>query len=288
MTLKAAGSAITELTAQHWVSGRCRDLRDFPTCTALMGEYVASIEDVRTLRHAALLPNCQAIFEAEMRIVCLPRETAKVQLPQSADESNEVIKKALGWLNRPKLGVSRLTIDPEVVRNDCLQLSGDQEDRAADIHPEIKVLLHLYRINKNKTIKTSSSLPAFGYIGISKLSCLGCSIFISTFNDVLHTRFPTQGIETGRYSKCRYFPWAFPLDGCPDLANIVAAAYGKLVNHWGPSYDGFVLERRRFAADSIEEPSLLPQDPGDGGVEEWLEQEEERMARKRKADRLDG
>ena len=74
--------------------GRC-DSPDFPTCTALMREIVANIADARTLRHAAVSPKWQAFFESKMQIVSIGRQTVPVQLPQSLEEWNEAIQKAL-------------------------------------------------------------------------------------------------------------------------------------------------------------------------------------------------
>ncbi|KAF8415593.1 hypothetical protein EV426DRAFT_722095 [Tirmania nivea] len=61
--------------------------------------------------------------------------------------------------------------------------------------------------------QNSSIVPPFNYIGVSKLSCLCCHLFLCEFAKETKKNFKTRGT----HSKI-YYPWGFPELGTPDGA----------------------------------------------------------------------
>jgi hypothetical protein len=85
---------------------------------------------------------------------------------------------------------------------------------------------------------------AYTYIGISKLSCRGCEIFIRAFNKVHHTKF----VSKGQHHKA-YYPWQFP-PVFPESAEVAKEMYEALCKRFGNQYLGFRPKLSPFDDDS--------------------------------------
>jgi hypothetical protein len=120
------------------------------------------------------------------------------------------------------------------------------------LHCEVKLLLHLFTEQRQST---NPKPAAYSYLGVSKLSCLGCFEFLSAFNEVLGTRFVTKGTHSKAYS-----PWAFP-EGCAEHDQLLEQVYKRLTNHWVPWYNGYVTENVSLAPDSTAQS-----DPTQSGI----------------------
>ncbi|RPA91092.1 hypothetical protein L873DRAFT_1795108 [Choiromyces venosus 120613-1] len=69
------------------------------------------------------------------------------------------------------------------------------------VHCECGLIQYLYTNQRNKWDR----VPPFSYIGVSKLSCSACRIWIETFNKQSGRRFYTRGSH-GKW----YWPWGIP------------------------------------------------------------------------------
>ena len=135
-------------------------------------------------------PRLQAIFQFHLSISTVPRQTRTVKLPESQGEWKLFLQvaaaKKLPW----QLGDAG-NLAETFRKNICV----------CSVHSECALIQHL-------TIKHNDSwdnVPAFGYIGVSKLSCIACHIWLESFNEVGQWRFYTSGS-----SRKWYWPWAMP------------------------------------------------------------------------------
>lgn len=81
-------------------------------------------------------------------------------------------------------------------------------------HCECSLIAHL------EAIHTPGTTPAFSYIGVSKLSCRACMLWITAFNRRGGRQYFTRGTH-GKW----YWPWAAPVpDLLPSEAAVVAEA----------------------------------------------------------------
>ena len=64
-----------------------------------------------------------------------------------------------------------------------------------NVHCECRILQHALEYGK---------MPFYSYIGVSKLSCRGCSEYVEAVNTVHNTNFQTKGCHIKWY-----YPWAF-------------------------------------------------------------------------------
>ena len=105
------------------------------------------------------------------------------------------------------------------------------------IHCECRLALHF--------LTQPPSLPRpYSYIGVSKLSCRACDIFLTAVNRVFRSNFTTKG----SYLKW-YYPWRFP--AFPRRGTEVAEAmYKELCRVFSRSYYGFCIMRKRILSDS--------------------------------------
>jgi len=72
------------------------------------------------------------------------------------------------------------------------------------------------------------------YLGVSKLSCHGCSSFVDGFNKVHKTGFMTRGSH-GK----SYYPWQFPSGNFPKRDELIEATYKMISDSWVDSYNGY-------------------------------------------------
>ena len=71
-----------------------------------------------------------------------------------------------------------------------------------------------YLINRHND--SWDNIPAFNYLGVSKLSCSACRIWLESFNQGSESKFYTKGSH-GKY----YWPWGMPTVEVP-LGEVMA------------------------------------------------------------------
>ncbi|KAL1967557.1 hypothetical protein VTN77DRAFT_3072 [Rasamsonia byssochlamydoides] len=178
----------------------------------------------------------------------LPSDQTEIDwLPRSSEEWEQAMERLVAYFNHFSRTSSRLMMNQSVVRSDCLDIAKRPPLYSAPVHCEVKLLLHLF--NEHHQSTDPPKPPAYSYLGSSKLSCLGCSTFLSAFNEVFGAHFATKGT----HSKA-YWPWGFP-HSCPRHEDLRNRVYEKLTNHWVPSYEGYMAE-----------DSTAPSSPTYGGI----------------------
>ena len=152
----------------------------------------------KKLARAAVSPQYKDIFNKTPNIVGLPEEHREINtFPRSADQWELAMERPMSYYNQlPPHVYSRRVMDMTVISRDCLEIARRPCPRSSPVHCEVKLLLHLFDEEKQST---NPKPPAYSYIGLSKLSCLGCFNFLLTFNEVLGTRFVTKGTHSKAY-----------------------------------------------------------------------------------------
>ena len=91
---------------------------------------------------------------------------------------------------------------------DALKLSQKFEEweRECPIHCECGLIQYL----QTKHCDSWDNVAAFSYIGVSKLSCSACRVWIEAFNELGGPKFYTRGSH-GKW----YFPWGMPMPEGP-------------------------------------------------------------------------
>jgi OTT_1508-like deaminase len=199
--------------------------------------------DIKNMARAAVSPQCKDIFDKIPNIVGLPgeyREINTFKFPRSPDQWELAMERPMSYYNQLPHVSSRRVMDMTVISRDCFTIAQLQHHRSAPVHCEVKLLLHLFAEEQQST---NPKPPAYSYIGLSKLSCLGCFNFLLAFNEVFGTRFVTKGT----HSKA-YFPWGFP-ESYAEHDQLVNQVYMRLTNHLVPWYNGYVPENVPLAPD---------------------------------------
>lgn len=84
-------------------------------------------------------------------------------------------------------------------------------------HCECAIVAHLHHQN--------TSLPAFSYAGVSKISCKPCHCWIKAFNQIMDKQLNTKGSHDNRYRG-----WARPGLSKADIQVKVDAGFLDLVD----------------------------------------------------------
>jgi hypothetical protein len=153
------------------------------------------------------------IFSVE----AIPPTPSNVNRPQSSLEN--LVADALsdrGFKTLDALGKA-IDINPTTLKEEYLDNDdpfGNKTFVKAPIHCECALIHHFNKPDKRDT----TGIPPVGYLGVSKLSCSACKIFIDVWNQ---TNTRSQNFLTrGSHGKC-YFPWALP----PSLDEETATAF---------------------------------------------------------------
>lgn len=185
--------------------------------------------DWKQLCVTACSPRYIDLFSAEPNIISLRSMPERIStLPKLAKEWEARMKRSLSYYNcnsneyEKKRWIDKFPLD-------CLDIARQNQKKVhkAVVHCEVKLALYL-------SMEERDAKPApYPYIGVSKLSCTGCSKFLVAFNKVHGTNFLTKG----QHGKA-YFPWGFPKD-CPRAKDVLEKQYEEL-NDWFVSwYTGF-------------------------------------------------
>lgn len=120
---------------------------------------------------------------------------------------------------------------------------------AVRMHCEYAIVAYLHH---------HSTLPAFSYIGVSRLSCKPCYYWIKAFNKTMKTRFRTKGCHDKWYGG-----WARPGLGEPNHqakidAKFLSFVEGELVRYQIGA--GMIRERSSSESSTSSEP-MIPSYP---------------------------
>jgi len=193
--------------------------------------------DIHVLLKAANSPQCRHISAYKFKVNALPAQQSKVAtVPQTSKQWKTILENALRFRNANKERTQGdFVIDIKKAKEDTEYLARNRNAIKRDIvvHCEIKILTHIF-----KTEAENPGTPkAYTYVGVSKLSCLGCQAFFEAFNNAYGTK--------GSQSKS-YWPWQFP----PSFVEVLPRTYRLIATHWVESYSGYRAKRVPFAPDS--------------------------------------
>ena len=148
-------------------------------------------------------PRLRPALQYHMSISTVLGQTHTVELPKTQEE----------WKLFLEVTTAEILQSPEV-SDETLQSSGVYSKKLAGafekkayvcpVHCECALVQHL-------TVKHNDAwdnVPAFNYIGVSKLSCSACRIWLESFNEVSpgQRKFYTRGSH-GKW----YWPWGMPM-----------------------------------------------------------------------------
>lgn len=164
-------------------------------------------------------PRLGNLLSLELRVIAVPpqRFKANVYLPPrtAADWKNALIKVSggLGVLSERYLDRQSLDIYQRYVGRRI----------TPTVHCECALIAHLEATRGSDQLgATGGRVPAFSYIGVSKLSCAPCTIWINAFREKTKRNYYTRGSHS-RW----YFPWRMPTVNSVDTGKGLEAATTK-------------------------------------------------------------
>ncbi|KAG0136913.1 hypothetical protein HOY82DRAFT_535995 [Tuber indicum] len=167
-----------------------RELRaPFPLRRAL--EKLTSLpRHIESLFGFAHSPRLRSALRCQLSIFVVPKKTQTVKLPASPEEWKSFVDFACH-----KRYDFRKTHAAELVEK-----FGSRK-WVCPVHCECALIQHFHSRHGNKW----DNVPPFSYIGVSKLSCSACHIWIEAFNDRSGRKFYTRSSH-GKW----YWPWGVP------------------------------------------------------------------------------
>ncbi|RPA93218.1 hypothetical protein L873DRAFT_1793776 [Choiromyces venosus 120613-1] len=135
-------------------------------------------------------PRLRPILQYHMSIFTIPGQTRTVKLPGSQEQGEACLEvaaaKILPWQE-----------------GNAEQLAENFREniRVCPAHRECALIQYLTTGHRDSW----DHVPAFSYVGVSKLSCSACRIWLETFNEVGQWKFYTRGSH-GKW----YWPWRIP------------------------------------------------------------------------------
>ena len=146
---------------------------------------------IKTLFRAAESPSLQQVLQSNMFISRISGQTRTVKLPASVDEWKLLLEVA-----------SHEYVSGHVGYKEKLLTIFGTKKRVCPVHAECALLHYLQTKHGNDW----DNVAAFSYIGVSKLSCSSCRIWIEVFNQQNNgLKFYTRGSH-GKW----YWPWGMP------------------------------------------------------------------------------
>ena len=123
-----------------------------------------------------------------MSISRVPDQTRTVELPQTCE----------GWLSV----LQRVSNKPYDSQSEmAIKLAKDVSPGVFHVHCECALIHHLQANDGTSW----DAVPSFNYIGVSKLSCSACHLWVEAFNDQNRREFFTRG-SCGKF----YWHWVMP------------------------------------------------------------------------------
>ncbi|KAA8913392.1 hypothetical protein FN846DRAFT_988545 [Sphaerosporella brunnea] len=191
--------------------------------------------------------NLYRLFQKKLFVEIVDYPRMRVTLPTSKDAWATLIDTALNSAKPLK------PIEPQVIQNTVVALSTRFSDKSVscEIHCECKIL--------QRFTTTAYKIKPINYIGVSKLSCIGCAAVFDSYNELQNSRghrFYTRGAH-GKW----YFPWFLPKVGGGvkqiDFTNLV---YTKLAGQYAQYLKTVALSDSSALSEGSQEVSGTPED----------------------------
>lgn len=222
-------------------------LSGFPHWESYFKKVAVTMDEVDRIVKVSMSPQCRHLFHYEFNLHSVPATMSKAHtIPQSAKDWEDVLERALSRRNKSQQD-SNLALAPELkllkmstITKDTAYMCREQIGKDLVIHCEVKLLLLIARLES----ENPSLAKAYSYLGVSKLSCHGCHVFIEAYNRIHGTRFMTRGTH-GK----SYWPWQFPKN-FPKHEATTAQMYALLANIWGDHYNGYEIKMTELSQDS--------------------------------------
>ncbi|KAG0125627.1 hypothetical protein HOY82DRAFT_616363 [Tuber indicum] len=188
LVLESKGGLGCESLGLELRGNRSRD--PFPLRRAL--EKLTSLSrNIDTLFGFAHSPRFRPALQYRMIVFPIPKQTRTAQLPASAEEWKSFLKAACGEHDDDERGANAAKL---------LRRFGSEE--SVPVHCECGLIQYLQTKQENGW----GNVPPFSCIGVSKLSCSSCRIWIEVFNEQDNgPKFYTRGSH-GKW----YWPWGMP------------------------------------------------------------------------------
>ena len=149
-------------------------------------------------------PRYRPTLQYNMHIDTVQGHISSVQLPTSKT----------GWVSFLKVAAGKLLLSQEEDAQQLVEKFSAPGGRYwCPAHCECALIQYL----ATKHGDSWDHVPAFSYIGVSKLSCGACRIWLEAFNEVSPQKFYTGGSQ-GKW----YWPWAMPVVGGRSLREAMA------------------------------------------------------------------
>ncbi|KAG0640298.1 hypothetical protein HOY80DRAFT_1136096 [Tuber brumale] len=142
---------------------------------------------INNLFEFANSPSLSPALQNNLIISTVTKQTRSAELPKSPGEWELI-------LNSANLG------DPGSRRTAAEELAGYKTKRCP-VHSECKLVQHFSTGPGNQ----GDLIPPFNYLGVSKLSCSACRVWLEAFNELGGQQFYTRGSH-GAW----YWPWGMP------------------------------------------------------------------------------
>ncbi|KAG0126358.1 hypothetical protein HOY82DRAFT_628352, partial [Tuber indicum] len=146
---------------------------------------------IQSLFGFAHSPRLRPALQYRMSICAVLGRAQNVKLPASKDE----------WKSFLKVACSEEGLWQEDDARKLFKKFGSRE-RECPVYCECGLIQYL----QTKHGDSWDNVPAFSYIGVSKLSCSACRVWIEAFNELGGPKFYTRGSH-GKW----YFPWGMPM-----------------------------------------------------------------------------
>ncbi|RPA88808.1 hypothetical protein L873DRAFT_1823992 [Choiromyces venosus 120613-1] len=144
----------------------------------------------------------RSTLQYHMTISAVPGQAQIIILPTSQEQWKSLLEAACGQPGQWQ-------------RKDALKLFQKFEswEQKCPVHCECGLIQYL----QTKHCDSWDNVPAFSYIGVSRLSCSACCVWMEAFNMLGGPKFYTRGSH-GKW----YWPWAMPMMGVGSLRENMA------------------------------------------------------------------
>ncbi|KAG0633241.1 hypothetical protein HOY80DRAFT_1006166 [Tuber brumale] len=176
-------------------------------------------------------PRLRPMLQYPMALVTVPRSTRRVHLASHPQEWQAI------------LGATSLEQEDSQgnVAHELLQWYS-KEAYQCIVHCECKLLWHL---QKNHGDSWDTVQP-FSYLGVSKLSCSTCRIWVETWNKLGGRQFHTHGSHAKWY-----WPWGMPVtEHAPDGRGIEQRLKSEIISTIRDVYATYIQSTRRLSLHS--------------------------------------
>ncbi|KAG0138500.1 hypothetical protein HOY82DRAFT_595541 [Tuber indicum] len=163
---------------------------------------------IENLFEFANSPNLRRALQGRLAIYMVPDQSCLAKLPKSSEEWESIL-------------VSMNFGDPDDRRSAAERLA-EYNTKTCPVHCECKIVQHFMTGQENQR----DAIPPFNYLGVSKLSCGACRVWLEAHNELCGQQFYTRGSH-GAW----YWPWGMPTVGAPLEEAMVAKVRRAYAEH---------------------------------------------------------